>query len=369
MNTDITRLLRKLLVGLHVFVGVGAIGGGIAALLDPTGSAIGIDLSLLDSSPFSSFLIPGLFLLVVLGFGSIASGIIFKRYSDRRGGLTSLAASIVLIAWILIQAVILGVNNVIWLHFVYFFFGFFGALAALYWLWQLPEPADCIVLQQTPSGYLVNGQLRHLLMAVLMSAGALRLAESSLNTGSFMGLTDQSWMYLMIAGVLSHQLIVALVFRTQLVYRVLSRIFGSLDLLVWGCIFLPLLALRLLTLVGLSRASDVGIGIPRWISLPLGLLLLVPGLYTLWSVFRHFGLRRALGGDHFRRHFLNMPMVRAGIFRFSSNAMYSFAFLLLWALALLMDSRAALAGAAFQHAYIWVHWYCTEEPDMRLLYD
>ncbi|GAB6090665.1 methyltransferase [Spirochaeta dissipatitropha] len=368
MNTDITRLLRKLLVGLHVFVGIGAVGGGIAALLDPTGTAIGIDPSLLRNSPFTSFFIPGLFLLLVLGFGSIASGLILRCCPDRRGGLVSLAASIVLLAWILIQAAILGADNVIWLHFVYFFFGFFGSIAALYWLWQLPEPEDCIVLQHAPTGYFVSGQPRHLLMAFLMSSGAIYLAGPALNTGSFMGLTDQSWMYLMIAVVLTHQLIVALVFRAQLMYQVLSRIFGSLDLLVWGFVFLPLLALRPLTLVGLSRASDTGIGIPRWISLPLGLLLLIPGLYALWSVFRHFGLQRALGGDHFRRRFLDMPMVRAGIFRFSSNAMYTFAFLLLWAIALLLDSRAALAGAAFQHAYIWVHWYCTEEPDMRLLY-
>jgi len=27
-----------------------------------------------------------------------------------------------------------------------------------------------------------------------------------------------------------------------------------------------------------------------------------------------------------------------------------------------------LAAALFQHAYIWVHYYCTEEPDMQLIY-
>ena len=28
----------------------------------------------------------------------------------------------------------------------------------------------------------------------------------------------------------------------------------------------------------------------------------------------------------------------------------------------------ALAVALFQHAYIWVHYYCTEKPDMRRIY-
>jgi len=29
---------------------------------------------------------------------------------------------------------------------------------------------------------------------------------------------------------------------------------------------------------------------------------------------------------------------------------------------------AAIAVALFQHAYIWVHWYCTEQPDGVVLY-
>lgn len=40
----------------------------------------------------------------------------------------------------------------------------------------------------------------------------------------------------------------------------------------------------------------------------------------------------------------------------------------LWSIAFLLGSQAALSVALFQHAYIWVHYSCTEEPDMRLLY-
>jgi hypothetical protein len=63
-----------------------------------------------------------------------------------------------------------------------------------------------------------------------------------------------------------------------------------------------------------------------------------------------------------------MPFVRRGAFRWSPNAMYAYAFLLLWAIALIGNSRAALAVALFQHAYIWVHMYCTEDPDLQLLH-
>jgi protein-S-isoprenylcysteine O-methyltransferase Ste14 len=100
----------------------------------------------------------------------------------------------------------------------------------------------------------------------------------------------------------------------------------------------------------------------------IGLVLLVPAFYTTWSVERYFGVPRALGGDHFRQKYREMPLVKAGAFKYSANAMYSFVFLLFWAIALLAGSRAALAIALFQHAYIWVHMYCTEEPDMQIMY-
>ena len=58
---------------------------------------------------------------------------------------------------------------------------------------------------------------------------------------------------------------------------------------------------------------------------------------------------------------MTAPMVLDG-------AMYGVAFLGLWGIALLLGSWQALVVAAFQHAYIWVHMYTVEAPDMRLLF-
>jgi len=95
---------------------------------------------------------------------------------------------------------------------------------------------------------------------------------------------------------------------------------------------------------------------------------MIPAVYAGYSVGRYFGIDRALGGDHFRQRYREMPMVHEGAFAWSSNAMYAFVFLGLWGIALITGSQAALAAALFQHAYIWVHYYCTEEPDMKLIY-
>lgn len=77
---------------------------------------------------------------------------------------------------------------------------------------------------------------------------------------------------------------------------------------------------------------------------------------------------RAFGADHFDPSMRSIPFVRGGIFRFTSNAMYVFGFLLLWVPALWWASAGALCAALFNHLYIWVHYYATERPDIVRIY-
>ncbi len=92
------------------------------------------------------------------------------------------------------------------------------------------------------------------------------------------------------------------------------------------------------------------------------------GLYAIYSVKRYFGMKRAAGADHFDSSYRTLPPVTEGIFRYTRNGMYVYAFLLFWMIAIGLDSSAALVVAAFTHAYIWVHFYATEKPDMDYLY-
>jgi hypothetical protein len=79
-------------------------------------------------------------------------------------------------------------------------------------------------------------------------------------------------------------------------------------------------------------------------------------------------MARAAGADHFDSRYRSMPFVKKGIFRFTSNGMYLYAFLLFWAIAAGFNSSASLIAAAFNHVYIWVHFYTTEKPDIDFLY-
>ncbi len=56
-----------LLVACLLFLALGAFIGGIGFLRDTSGAALGMDLSYIKGSIFPNYLVPGLFLLLVLG--------------------------------------------------------------------------------------------------------------------------------------------------------------------------------------------------------------------------------------------------------------------------------------------------------------
>jgi hypothetical protein len=228
--------------------------------------------------------------------------------------------------------------------------------------------ADIIIHEAASARFFFKRQIQHLVAAAILAALAGYLAHPVLGDGSFLGIMDLAWFWLAIGLTVFHQVLVWLVFRGQLGWAIFTRWFGEKDLLVWGVIFLPLLVLRPMMTLGVALSDRNSLGLPTVVGWTLGCLLMLPALYTLWSVEEYFGLARALGGDHFRKRYRSMPLERRGAFRWSQNAMYAFAFLGLWSIALLADSTAALILAAFEHSYIWVHYYATEKVDMDLIY-
>ncbi|WP_420630302.1 methyltransferase [Candidatus Leptofilum sp.] len=221
---------------------------------------------------------------------------------------------------------------------------------------------------KVPANYFFFGQFQHILLLACLLPGAIFLAFPSLDNSTWLGITDSTWFNSLLIIVIIHQFLGWFVFRSQLCFSLFSRIFGRYDLFVWGCLFFPFLLLRPLLTLALGLADAGSITEFRSLQIIVGLILLLPAFYTLWSLHKYFGMVRALGADHFREQYRQMPLVREGAFKYSSNAMYAFVFLIFWAIALLTGSLAALAAALFQHAYIWVHLYCTEEPDMRIIY-
>jgi len=217
-------------------------------------------------------------------------------------------------------------------------------------------------------GDIFEGQPQHAAIAILMTAGACALLKTPENAPKLLGLTSTCWAQISIALALVHQIMVAVVFRLQLYHNMMTRLFGKRDMKIWAILFLPLLAARPLSLIMVGWADTVPLTDYINLQLGIGLALVAVAIYGMHSVLVYFTLPRALGGDHFRDEYLAMPMVDKGLFKYTANGMYGVVFLGLWGIALLFGSWNALVVALFQHAYIWVHMYTTEAPDLRRMF-
>jgi hypothetical protein len=66
------RSLSLALLNLSLFlIGIGGLYGGLVFLADPSGRLMGMSLSYLDGLPIHSYLLPGLWLLTVMGAGPL----------------------------------------------------------------------------------------------------------------------------------------------------------------------------------------------------------------------------------------------------------------------------------------------------------
>lgn len=111
---------NNLLGLLQVFSGMGALSGGIPMVLHPDGMAQGLSLSVLANSPFKSFFLPGLLLLLVIGAGSLFGAFLslnHKRPAGQFGMITGSA----LIIWIAVQLFYIGLTS--WLQLVFLVVG------------------------------------------------------------------------------------------------------------------------------------------------------------------------------------------------------------------------------------------------------
>ena len=77
---------------------------------------------------------------------------------------------------------------------------------------------------------------------------------------------------------------------------------------------------------------------------------------------------RATGIDHFDPSYKDKPFERRGIFKWSSNAMYTFAIGLFFGLAISSGSKAVFVFAAYSYIGGWLHYFCTEKEDFKIIY-
>lgn len=209
----------------------------------------------------------------------------------------------------------------------------------------------------------------HFFFLMLLLVGVALLARGDVLAGQLWGIGTQAWLWIAIAVPVAHQVMVGLLWRGQLYHSWMTNWFGKKGFLVFKVLFTILFVARPVSLILLGISNFNTLPLNPALAYLLAAILLIPFAYTMYSVVHYFGINRAYGIDHFEPSYREKPFVKQGMFKFTDNAMYKFGFLILWSIALIFLSKAALLAAAFNHLYIWVHFYFTELPDIRHIYE
>jgi len=216
---------------------------------------------------------------------------------------------------------------------------------------------------------LFEKQIFHFIALAFLLFGLSRIVrEEGFLTGEFWRISTKTWFWIAVALPVLHQVYVWLVWRMQLHYSLITRYLGKHAFVYYAIGFAILFASRFIFILFLGISNENTFNGHPVLIYGLAFVLLLPAFWLFYSVKKYFDFRRAFGIDHFDSSFRELPLVRGGIFKYTKNGMYTFGFFLFWVIALLFQSRAALLVALFNHLYIWVHYYCTELPDMKRIY-
>lgn len=118
------------------FVGIGALFGGMLGITDPYGVSFGMSTDLLKIGPFTNFLIPSLFLFIVIGLGHLISFVFVKRRLKLHAYVSG-GTGCILMAWIVIQCYMLQAVNI--LHVIFFLIGLVESAISLYMIVKLKK--------------------------------------------------------------------------------------------------------------------------------------------------------------------------------------------------------------------------------------
>jgi hypothetical protein len=110
--------IARVAIGLELLLGVGALVGGGALMLAPDGGLLRIPPSLLEGSPFHSFLWPGVILFTVLGVAPI--GVAWLSVQRRAfAPMAAIAVGTALVVWITVEMVMLsGAGSLAWAFYL-----------------------------------------------------------------------------------------------------------------------------------------------------------------------------------------------------------------------------------------------------------
>lgn len=127
------KIVERVMIFLHILVGVGALAGGLAAITNPQ-APMGLPaVEVLKNGPFTDFLIPGIILFSIMGIGNLLSALYVGMDVNVKVYMSGTIAC-ALIIWIVVQCIILETIN--FLHILFFIIGVVQGILASIRLFQ-----------------------------------------------------------------------------------------------------------------------------------------------------------------------------------------------------------------------------------------
>lgn len=111
------RVLRRTLLFLLFFGAVSSLAGGVLGVFM---NGAGVPLAYLENTPFTSYLVPGLILAVVIGGTQMSAAVSTLKRSDHSNALSAVAGFGMLI-WIFVELALMSEYS--WLQAAYFAVG------------------------------------------------------------------------------------------------------------------------------------------------------------------------------------------------------------------------------------------------------
>ena len=208
-------------------------------------------------------------------------------------------------------------------------------------------------------------QIWHLGGTIVLFYIGAQLVVLDSNTSTFLGISALSWFLIAMSIPLIHQAYVWICWRSELCWKTISNSIGFKGYVI---IFFILIISRLSAIV-LCFVDYGSLYKPGWLAWILSIILFIPGVYTMYSVKKYFGFFRAAGADHFDPKYRDMPFENRGIFKWSPNAMYVFAIGIPFAFAVATGSKSMFVIAVYTYIVIWLHYFCTEKEDFKVIYE
>ena len=212
--------------------------------------------------------------------------------------------------------------------------------------------------------FFFKNQIWHLGGTIVLFYVGIQFVDFNNSTKTFLGLSASSWFMIAMSIPIIHQTYVWICWRSELCWKSISNTIGFKGYVI----FFFILIISRLSAIVLSFVDYGSLYKPGLLSWIISIILFIPGAYTMYSVKKYFGFLRAAGADHFDPQYRDMPFEKRGIFKWSPNAMYVFAIGIPFAFAVATGSQSMFVVAIYTYISIWLHYFCTEKEDFKVIY-